>query len=62
MTKIATVLSMSAGERVTSRSANNNKAAILRNVGSNPGGDGQHGSNVAWAWIQENFAGSQAAG
>ena len=51
-----------AGERVLSRSPNNNAAAILRNIGSNPSSDGQHGSAVAWAWMQDNFAGEKAAG
>lgn len=51
-----------AGERVASRSPNNNAAAILRNIGSNPSSDGQHGSVVAWAWMQDNFAGDKATG
>ena len=55
------LLNESAGEEVTSRSSNNNAGAILRNMGSNPGGDGLHGSSVAWAWMQDNFAGSIAA-
>ena len=50
-----------AGEQVASRSPTNIAGAILRNVGSNPSGDGQHGSAVAWAWLQDNFAGSNAA-
>ena len=42
---------------VVSRSPANIASALLRNVGSNSLGvsSGVHGSDVAWAWIQDNF-------
>ena len=41
-----------------SRSPANIASALLRNVGSNNLGmnASRHGSDVAWAWIQDNFA------
>ena len=46
------------GDDVVSRSPANLASAIVRNVGSNNLGLNatQHGSDVAWAWIQDNFS------
>ena len=43
---------------VVSRSPANIASALLKNVGSNSLGvnSSLHGSDVAWAWIQDNFA------
>ena len=46
------------GDDVISRSPANIASALLRNVGNNNLGvnASQHGSNVAWTWVQDNFA------
>ena len=43
--------------RVQSRSPGNNLAAMLRSTGRNPGGGaGVAGADIAWQWVQSNYA------
>ena len=42
-------------DKVLSRSPANSLAAMLRNVGSNPGNGEFLGSDVAWQWFQGNY-------
>ena len=48
-------------EKVSSRSPGNSLAAMLRSVGSHPTSDGVPGADVAWQWVQANFAEGNAA-
>ncbi len=47
-------------DKVVSRSPASSFSAMLKNVGSNPGNDIFHGSDIAWQWMQDNFGGNNA--
>lgn len=49
------------GDAVLSRSPGAQLGAMLRGVGGNPGrGGSTSGSDVAWQWVQDNFAAANA--
>lgn len=45
---------------VLSRSPGARLGAVLRGAGGNPGSGGATGSDVAWQWVQDNFAAGNA--